>query len=90
MMTKADFVFHVDPGHGWLEVDWTELRRLSLNPRDFSRYSYRRGNTFFLEEDCDASKFLAAWEAKAGRKAVLGEEYSNRDSFVRALASIHS
>ena len=67
------FTFHVDPGHGWLEVDWTQLKRLELNPSDFSRYSYRNGNTFFLEEDCDASIFVNAYNAKHGDDAFTYE-----------------
>ncbi len=80
----ADFTFHTDNAHGWLEVDWSELKRLSLNPSDFSKYSYRRGNTFFLEEDRDATLFLRAWEAKHGRKPVFAERHE-ANSFIRDL-----
>ena len=85
--TKPDFVFHTDNAHGWLEVDWTELKRLSLNPSDFSKYSYRRGNTFFLEEDRDATKFLLAWEAKHKRKPVFDERHQ-ANSFIRDLERV--
>jgi hypothetical protein len=83
------FTFHTDASHGWLEVDWRDLKDLSLNPSDFSRYSYRRGNTFYLEEDCDASKFIAHWEVKHGRKPQFGELHEQH-SFIRALPSILS
>lgn len=82
------FTFHVDPGHGWLEVEWTELKALGLNPTCFSRYSYRKRNTFYLEEDCDAPKFVAFWEAKHGRKIEFCE--LDRDStFIRNLPPIY-
>jgi hypothetical protein len=82
------FTFHVDPGHGWLEVDWTDLKALSLNPTDFSRYSYRRGNTFYLEEDCDASKFAAAYKAKHG-KAIQTRDLGRDSNFIRKLRPIY-
>lgn len=82
------FTFHTDPGHGWVEVNWTALKALGLNPTDFSRCSYRRGNTFYLEEDCDAPKFIAAWEAKNGCKAQFRDAYSER-TFIRNLPRIY-
>jgi hypothetical protein len=84
------FVFHADPGHAWLQVEWYDLKAVGLNPSDFSRYSYRRGNTFYLEEDCDAGKFLTRWEARNGCKPQFGDEYSHTDSFIRSLPSIQS
>lgn len=66
-----------DPGHGWLEVSWTDLKSLGLNPSDFSTYSYRNGNTFYLEEDCDAAKFLKAYEAKHGTTPDIVDVYQD-------------
>jgi hypothetical protein len=85
----AIFTYHIDPGHGWVEVDWTELKKLSLNPTDFSQYSYRKHNTFFLEEDCDAPKFIAAYKAKHGEEPTLREKHSQGSSFVRGLEPIY-
>jgi hypothetical protein len=87
---KTTFTFHSDPSHGWLEVDWTDLKRLGLNPTDFSRYSYRNGNTFYLEEDCDAPKFIAAYETKHGRNSFRFEEPFEESHFIRNLPCIHS
>jgi hypothetical protein len=72
------FTYYCDPGHGWVQVDWTVLKWLGLNPSDFSadgNYVQRKGNTFYLEEDCDAPQFLAAYEAKTGVKPTLNEVY---------------
>jgi hypothetical protein len=80
------FIHHIDPGHGWLEVHFSELRRLSLNPTDFTRYSYRRGNTFFLEEDCDAMKFVEAWQFANDRKIETITKHGGE--FIRRLPSI--
>jgi hypothetical protein len=40
---------------------------VGLYVEDFSAYSYRNGEHLYLEEDCDAGRFLAAWD-KALRK----------------------
>ena len=50
--------FYSDPGHGWLAVPLELLDRLQLLDR-VSHYSYLRGRLAHLEEDCDASLFLA-------------------------------
>lgn len=56
---SGEYVFHSDPGHGWLEVDIAELKRLGI-AQQISGYSYRRGSRVFLEEDSDATKFINA------------------------------
>ena len=57
--------FYSDPGHGWLAVPLELLDRLQLLDR-VSHYSYLRGRLAHLEEDCDASLFLAAPARWAG------------------------
>jgi hypothetical protein len=86
---STSYRFHIDPGHGWLQVAWSDLKNLGLNPTDFSRCSYRRGNQFFLEEDCDAPKFIAAYVAKIGQRPAFEEVYSDNRSFVRNCAPIY-
>jgi len=56
------YIFHTDPGHGWLAVKRTELVKLNILVK-VSPYSYQRGGTVYLEEDCDASLFFKAKEA---------------------------
>jgi hypothetical protein len=84
------FTFHTDAGHGWLQVSIADLSNIGMSPRDFSRYSYQdaRGLVFYLEEDCDASKFITAWEIAFERKAQFRDEYQH-NSFVRRLNKIH-
>jgi hypothetical protein len=67
------YTFHTDPGHGWLEVDRDELVRLGIDG-NISQYSYERGDKVFLEEDCDAARFVNA-------KKAAGEEYLFRDAY---------
>ena len=63
----AKFDFHYDAGHGWLKVHIYDAADVGLYADDFSAYSYRNGEHLYLEEDCDAGRFLAAWD-KALRK----------------------
>jgi hypothetical protein len=84
------FTFHYDGGHGWLEVSWTEFRVLGLNPTDFSRYSYRKHNTFFLEEDCDAPKFINVYKARNGVAPSIKEVHDGTHSPIRNYARIHT
>lgn len=83
------FEFISDPGHAWLKVEWTELKALGLNPTDFSQCSYRKRNTFYLEEDCDAPKFIKAWTEKHGKKPGFVERLIDHDCFIRSLPSIY-
>lgn len=63
---NATFIKHDDPGHGWLEVQESDLVELGATVTDFSPYSYRKGSRLFLEEDCDASKFFTLYKNKHG------------------------
>jgi hypothetical protein len=66
------FKFYEDPGHGWLAVKVLDLYKLGLSPSDFSCYSYWKGQTVYLEEDCDAPKFIEAFKnAHLNRSAPI-------------------
>ena len=56
-------VFHSDPGHGWLAVKLNEIKMLGIE-NEISNFSYVKGKTAYLEEDCDATKFINAAKAK--------------------------
>jgi hypothetical protein len=80
------FRFYQDPGHGWLEVSAQDLRELNLTARDFTTYSYVKATSglYYLEEDCDAPKFIAAWQEKHGVSIVIVDVYQQR-SFITSL-----
>lgn len=80
--------FHSDSGHGWLEVSDLDLADLHATPKDFSGYSYRKGSRYFLEEDCDAPKFISLYKAKYGVNPVIDEEHYDGDCFIRDLNNI--
>jgi hypothetical protein len=56
-------VYHSDPGHGWLAVKLSDLKMLGIES-EISSYSYVKGKTAYLEEDCDASLFIKAAKAR--------------------------
>ena len=58
------FKFHFDAGHGWLQVHLTDLHDLGLAPADFTKYSYRKGDWLYLEEDLDAGTFIRSYEKR--------------------------
>lgn len=70
-----------DPGHGWLQVPMTDIKKLGLAQK-ISAYSYRKGDSAFLEEDCDMSLFIKAMNI-TGQEFKLNEVHTNYDSPVR-------
>lgn len=60
------FVFHEDAGHGWLEVPHSGIVALKLQHL-ITGYSYRDGDTAYLEEDYDALLFIKAYLRHIGK-----------------------
>lgn len=58
-MGKVIKMFYSDAGHGWLAVKTKELIELDICDK-ISPYSYMKGQTTYLEEDCDASEYIRA------------------------------
>lgn len=56
------FKFHYDAGHGWLQVHLNDLYDVGLAPADFTKYSYRKDDWLYLEEDLDAGTFIRSYE----------------------------
>jgi hypothetical protein len=89
--TKESFTMHSDPGHGWLKVSGLALLRAGLDPAlDFSSCSYwnrdKAGELFFyLEEDCDAGIFLAAYYGKNRAMPLIKNRNSNSTSKIRGF-----
>jgi len=59
MSKKKTYIFHTDPGHGWIAVKMAELLALGID-QDITGYSYvaESGLTVYLEEDIDANTFF--------------------------------
>ena len=60
------FKFHYDAAHGWLKVHQLDLADIKMRASEFSSYSYRDGEWLYLEEDCDAGKFLSTYDKLFG------------------------
>jgi hypothetical protein len=61
MMTVIKMM-HADAGHGWLAVKTKELVELGIADK-ISSYSFYKGKTTYLEEDCDAGLYINAQTA---------------------------
>ena len=88
MKTKDKiFIFHQDPGHGWLEVSRADLADVGVKPASISPYSYFKGDSFFLEEDCDLTIFWNAFKLKYGCKPEIIDSYESPTP-IRGYANI--
>ena len=85
------FTLYYDAGHGWLAVTEAEAALVGLTEGDFSAYSYKFGDTLYLEEDLDAGIFVRAWEAARGEiliHAVDHGDYSPIRNYARVLSRV--
>ena len=76
-----------DPGHGWIAADMDHVKRLGIADK-ISAYSYlsRDGKVAYLEEDCDAGRYIEACKA-AGIAIELREHHCNSDSSISNSSS---
>lgn len=77
------FTMFEDLGHAWLRVDEATARSVGLEPASFSQFSYRHAHWLYLEEDCDAGLFVAAYQKKIGHPPHIVGRYSERNSVIR-------
>jgi hypothetical protein len=77
--------YFTDPGHGWVKVPRKLLERLSIADK-ISSYSYSRGDSVYLEEDCDLGLLYTA-TTNRGIKIDLVTRHTNRRSKIRSYDS---
>ena len=70
-------IYHTDAGHGWFGVKRDALAALEILEQ-VSHYSYTRGATVYLEEDCDAALYFSAVRARLGRDPEYITKYADR------------
>ena len=75
------FLCITDPGHGWLVTTVDVVNAVDLSIFEFSQFSFDWEGMLFLEEDCDATLFLLAYEATTGVKPEL--DFKDVDTFDR-------
>lgn len=78
------FVFYADPGHAWLGIKRQLLLQYPKAALAISNHSYQRGQTVYLEEDCDAALFLEALRAANERFTVVAKHGGNQRSPIRS------
>lgn len=79
---KVNKKFLCDDSHGWLSVKRKELVELGIE-NEISAFSYQRGQSVYLEEDCDAPVYIDA-QKKNGVSVVIIEGKQSRRSPVRS------
>jgi hypothetical protein len=82
---KKVFHFYADPGHDWLAVKKHYLHSFGIASQ-ITPYSYQRGDTAYLEEDCDLSVFLVALK-EVGIEAGIMTHHTDCRSRIRSYES---
>ena len=82
---KKQYAVYNDPGHGWMAVKRQELEELGIL-NQISSYSYQRGQTVYLEEDCDASLFIQTKKAR-GEELQIKDQHTDHNSPIRSYES---
>lgn len=79
---KRAYTFYVLPSHGYLKVPVLEASVLGVK---FSHYSYYndRIKTLYLEEDCDAPKFLEAFKKRFNYEPKIIAKTRDDEEFIR-------
>lgn len=77
--------YYTDPGHGWGAVKRQILEDLGI-AKQISSFSYQKGKTVYLEEDCDLPRLLTALSAR-GIWVEHVNRPTNRRSAIRSYAA---
>lgn len=72
---------YADPGHAWAAIKRDKLVKLGIADK-ITSYSYQRGDTVYLEEDCDLSTLMHAVRL-AGIALSFDEHHTNNRSRIR-------
>ena len=79
---KVTVKFYADPGHGWAAVKRKTLVELGILDK-ITYFSYQRGQSVYLEEDCDLSTFITAMR-EAGKEVEFKHSHTNKSSPIRS------
>ena len=70
-MGNNQYLFHEDPGHGWLEVPIQTIKDLNLTDK-ITPYSYMDQHSVYLEEDCDLTTFMNTLKERGIKLNICG------------------
>jgi len=71
----VNITLHCDPGHSWGEIKMGDLP-LKIR-KTISPYSFKKGNSLFLEEDDDLGKAVAFYKESGVTFSVKYVEYKD-------------
>jgi len=74
--------FYSDPGHGWGAVKRKVLDQLGIADK-ITAFSYQKGQTVYLEEDCDLSTLVTALALK-GEPVQYKKKHTDKYSPIRS------
>jgi hypothetical protein len=70
-------IYHNDGGHGWYSVKRSKLESMGVLNK-ISGFSYQKGETVYLEEDCDAGLFFNALTDEEKKSIKVINSYKDR------------
>ena len=79
---KLTLIHYQDPAHGWIKCSIGLLYGLGIADK-ISRYSYRRNESVYIEEDGDFYTLLSAAEIQ-GLDIVLRSKHTDKYSRIRS------
>lgn len=81
---QSHYIQFADPGHSWVKVSIAECRALGIYD-EITRWSYKRGDFLYLEEDADVSTWVLAWREHGVDVAALVDcRHTDRSSRIRS------
>jgi hypothetical protein len=73
--------YYTDPGHGWIAIKRKILNDLEVADK-ITVFSYQKGQTVYLEEDCDAFLVMQKLSEK-GITVTFDRKHTNNRSPIR-------
>ena len=87
-MDKLVLFYFTDPGHGWVSIKKSVLASLGILDQ-ISTYSYMRGASAYLEEDCDLGLLYRVCDSK-GIEIELKPKHTNKRSPIRSYSTFRA
>jgi len=88
MASEFKIKFYSDPGHGWGAVKIQKLYELGIADK-ISSFSYQKGGTVYLEEDCDLATLVTTLASK-GIVVKYEEKHTDNRSPIRSYNSFRA
>lgn len=90
MFKLNQLLWYSDPGHAWLRVHFDDILRAESHGVTFTAWSYQSKRYAYLEEDCDAFKylkFLISMGVNPEFLKTIPEKHSEKPSPIRSKPS---